>query len=200
MKKVKICGLYRAQDVEAVNKYKPDYAGFIIDFPKSHRNVNVNLLEELTGSLDDEITPVGVFVDEPIRSVARLINNGIISIAQLHGTEDNTYIDKLRQEVPRETIIWQAFQIRSIEDVNKANGSEADFVILDAGQGSGKTFNWEMLKGINREYGLAGGIDISNIEKASETTASLLDISGGVETDKVKDKDKIKAVIEYIKK
>ena len=93
--------------------------------------------------------------------------------------------------------IWKAFQINSDEDVKAANKSIADFVILDAGQGTGKTFNWKYLNKINREYGLAGGLNLNNLDDALLTDAVLLDVSGGVESEKIKDKNKIK---EFIKR
>lgn len=197
MKQVKICGLFREEDIITINQAKPDYCGFIINFPKSHRNIDTNKLIQLTKNLDKKIKAVGVFVDQPIEIVSQILNSGHISIAQLHGNEDNIYISELRKQTDSE--IWQAFQINTFEDVRKAMSSDADFILLDAGKGSGHTFNWEYLKEINRPFGLAGGIRMENLEEALKTNAKLLDISGGVETDKLKDEKKIFEIIQMIR-
>lgn len=199
MKKIKICGLFRNEDIRAVNKYKPDFAGFIINFPKSHRNLSPEAVEMLRKNLSSEIKAVGVTVDQPIELVADLINKNIIQVTQLHGKEDSEYIQKLRSLIPEGTPVWQAIQVKSQSDVEKANESLADFIILDAGQGSGTTFDWSILDGINREFGLAGGINMDNVHEALRTRATLLDISGGVETDKLKDIDKIGKIIDVVR-
>lgn len=198
-KKVKICGLSRAVDIDVINQYKPDYCGFIIDFPKSHRNIGIDTLEKFTNQLDkNNVTPVGVFVNEPVETVAELLNDDIIRVAQLHGSEDNEYISELKMLTNNATV-WQAIQIKSDEDIEKANTSTADFIILDAGQGAGVTFDWSHLAKVNRDYGLAGGLNFDNIGDALKTGATLLDVSGGVETDRLKDAEKIKRFIELVR-
>ena len=199
MKKIKICGLFRDEDIQAVNLSKPDFAGFIINFPKSHRNLSLEKLEMLTNQLSSDVKAVGVTVDQPVQMVAELINKKIIDISQLHGHEDNEYIQNLKELIPAGTPIWQAIQIKSLEDVARANRSLADFIILDAGQGAGVTFDWSVLDGIDREYGLAGGINTDNIDKALKTRATLIDVSGGAETEKLKDPSKIHMIIERVR-
>lgn len=199
MKQVKICGLFRPEDIEAVNAERPDYCGFIINFPKSHRNLSPQQVKELRKNLSEVITPVGVFVDEPVSSVAELVNSGTIAIPQLHGKEDNAYIAALRELLPEGSPVWQAVQVRSGEDLQKAQQSTADFVILDAGQGSGTVFDWSLLTTLQRPFGLAGGIGPANLPEALATDAALLDISGGAETDKKKDKAKIRQLIQQIR-
>ena len=85
MFKVKICGLTRLCDIEAVNIEKPDYVGFV--FADSRRKVTPELAKELRGKLNREITPVGVFVDHTIDFILSLLQNGIIDAVQLHGSE-----------------------------------------------------------------------------------------------------------------
>lgn len=194
VKKIKICGLKRPEDIDYVNRLNPDYIGFIINFPSSHRSLSPLEVAALKSKLSKDITPVGVFVDEKVQVVAELLNSGIIETAQLHGKEDADYIRALRKLT--EKTIWQAFQIKSEEDVNRANESPADFVILDAGQGSGKAFNWVLLEKIGRPFGLAGGLNIDNLPEALKTKAALLDVSGGVETEKKKDFEKMKTFLE----
>ncbi len=190
MKKVKLCGLFRQEDVEAVNEIRPDYCGFVICFPKSHRSVSLNQLRELRSLLCPEVQPVGVFVNQPEEFVASLLEDGTLSCAQLHGTESRGYISRLRQLTDKP--IWQAVQIRCPEDVRRAAESTADFVLLDAGQGEGKTFSWELLNGFPRPFGLAGGLNEENLPLALQTGAVLFDVSGGVETGKKKDPEKMR--------
>ena len=198
MKRVKICGLSREQDIQAVNAVQPDFCGFIIHFPKSRRSISADRLRQLRAGLCDSVCPVGVFVDEPVESIAALLRERVISVAQLHGTEDRCYIQSLRRQT--ESPIWQAFQIRTEADVQRANDSLADLVLLDAGQGSGKTFDWTLLERITRPFGLAGGLRQENLPVALQTAAVLLDVSGGVETDGYKDPEKMKQFVEAVRK
>lgn len=194
--KVKICGLSRPEDIEAVNAAKPDYCGFIVNFPKSRRNVSPDTLRALRAGLDGSVTPVGVFVDQPVEDIAALLADGSIAVAQLHGQEDEAYIASLRTRTGRP--IWQAFQIRSMEDVERANQSTADLILLDAGQGAGRTFNWTLLAGVTRPFALAGGLHTENIPLAMRTNAVLLDVSSGAETDGKKDFQKIQTIVKMI--
>lgn len=197
MKQVKICGMMCEQDIAYVNEIGPDYCGFIINFPKSHRNLSKEQVRKLRKGLKENIKPVGVFVDEPLEQVAELLNEGSIEIAQLHGKEDNDYIERLKNLTCKP--IWKAFQIKSREDVEAAGKSIADFVILDKGQGSGETFDWSYLDAMTRPFGLAGGLNMDNVKEALRTKAILLDTSGGVETNQRKDKEKIRAFVEAVK-
>lgn len=197
MKKVKICGLSRPCDIEMVNDLKPDFCGFIINFPKSKRNISVDTLKELVRNLDADVIPVGVFVDQPAELIADLLNSNTLEIAQLHGHEDNDYIADLKKLTKK--TIWQAFQIKDECDIMNANGSGADFIIVDSGQGSGKTFDWQFTQRINRPYGLAGGLDIDNVNMALNTNSRLLDVSGGVETDGFKDANKVREFIASVR-
>ncbi len=197
MKKIKICGLSRLEDIRAVNAYRPDYCGFIIDFPKSRRNVSPETAKALRRELAPGITPVGVLVDQTPEAAAALIRHGVVDIIQLHGHEDNDYIRTLRDMT--EAPIWQAFQIHSRQDTYRAAASLADFVLLDSGQGSGKTFDWSLPASFPRLYGLAGGLNAGNLARALETGAELLDVSGGVETQGLKDADKIREFIQTVR-
>lgn len=197
MKQVKLCGLFRTEDVIAVNRLRPDYCGFVINFPQSHRSVTVDELRRLRDRLALGIPPVGVFVNQPVELVATLLELGVLWVAQLHGDEDGAYIGRLRRMTNRP--IWQAFQIHSAADVQRAAASAADFVLLDAGQGGGETFSWELLKDFPRPFGLAGGLNEDNLPAALETKAQLLDVSGGVETDKVKDPDKMERFLSIVR-
>ena len=196
--KIKICGLSRPEDIEAVNLAKPDFCGFIVNFPRSRRNIRIDTLRKLSRLLSPEIQPVGVFVDQPPGMIAELLNEGTIRIAQLHGSETAADVARLRSMTDRP--IWQAFQIRTEEDVRRAAASTADLILCDAGQGSGTTFSWELLSGLRRPFALAGGLNEANLPDALATGACLYDISGGVETDGRKDPDKILRLVELFRR
>ena len=138
MTKIKFCGLKRIEDIKYANDLKPDFIGFVFA-PKSKRFVNADTARELKNLLDTEIKAVGVFVDEDINVVTKLLKDGIIDIAQLHGSEDEEYIKSLRAICDKPII--KAFTIVSKDDIKKANESTADYVLLDSGKGSGETFD-----------------------------------------------------------
>ncbi len=189
--KIKICGLFREEDIANVNEARPDYAGFVINFPGSHRSISADRLSRLSGSLDKGIEPVGVFVDEKIELVAELLNSGTISTAQLHGAEDNEYIRLLRVRAPGKNII-KAFKVESAADIAAAENSAADMILLDNGYGTGKCFDWSLIGSIVRPFILAGGLTPVNIPDAiKKFQPYAVDISSGVETGKVKDRMKI---------
>ena len=195
MTKIKICGLLRACDIEAVNEYRPDWCGFIVNFPKSHRSLEPDAVRALRANLDPGIVPVGVFVDQPVEYVAAMLNDGTISIAQLHGHEDAAYIARLRALAPGYEI-WKAVKVRTPADLDAANASPADLVVLDNGYGTGQTFDWSLAGGVTRPFLLAGGLTPENIPDAiAQLHPYGLDISSGVETDKLKDRKKIEAAI-----
>ena len=111
MTQIKICGLFRSCDIEYVNEAQPDYAGFILNFPKSHRNLTADQAAGLRSRLSPGIKAVGVFVDQPmdtILSAAKLIG---LDVIQLHGHEDDAFIRELREKsgLP----VWKAFKVRS---------------------------------------------------------------------------------------
>lgn len=200
MTKIKICGLFRPCDIEYINRTMPDWCGFIINFPRSHRSLTPEQVRKLRRNLDGAVTPVGVFVDQPVEIVAALLNEGTISIAQLHGHEDPAYITALRKAAPGCTV-WKAFKIRAPEDLEAANASPADLVLLDNGYGTGESFDWALADGIARPYLLAGGLTPENIPQAIKQLHPYgLDISSGVETDKQKDSDKIQAAVAAARK
>lgn len=189
MTKIKFCGLKRIEDIKYANELKPDYIGFVFA-PGRKRTVDGETAKELKNLLDPNIKAVGVFVDEDINVVTKLLKDGIIDIAQLHGSEDEEYIKSLRAICDKPII--KAFTIVSKDDIKKANESTADYILLDSGKGSGVTFNWDLIKEVNRPYFLAGGLDCDNVENAlSSLTPYAVDVSSGIETDGFKDFDKM---------
>jgi phosphoribosylanthranilate isomerase len=198
MTKIKLCGLSRPQDIEAANQLKSDYIGFIFA-PKSRRYVPPKQAAELRALLDPEILAVGVFVNEAPETVAALLGCGIIDIAQLHGGEDEDYIAALRERTGKPLV--QAFRVDTQEDVQKARKSSADFVLLDAGTGgTGTCFDWSLIQSLERPYFLAGGLGVENVTDAVKTLHPFaVDVSSGIETDGVKDPEKMKDFVRAVR-
>ena len=143
--RIKICGLSRMEDISYVNEALPDYCGFVIGVPTSRRNVTVEQLVSLKERLSDRICPVGVFVNAEPKLIAELLNGGLIDIAQLHGSEDETYIARLRDLTDKPLI--KAFSVQNLSDLETAEKSSADLVLLDHGKGgTGASFEWELLR------------------------------------------------------
>ncbi len=229
MTKIKMCGLRKPEDMEAVNEWKPDYVGFVFA-PRSKRYVTAEQAAKLKDYLKPQIQAVGVFVDEAPERVAALLNEGVLDLAQLHGNEDEAYIASLRRLTQKP--ILQAFRIRTKEDVERAMQSSADEILLDSGAGTGSTFNWEVLRiesgydraidaekdgekpfciKRNREkslyaeetrpYFLAGGLNPQNVAEAIQRLHPYaVDVSSGIETDGSKDREKIAAFVTAVRK
>ena len=194
MAKIKICGLFRDCDAEYVNEAMPDFAGLIF-YPKSHRFVSDEAAKRLRQRIDRKIQTVGVFVDDDPEHIGALCKQGIIDIIQLHGNESEDYIKKLRNDIVG-AVIWKAFKIRDKSDVDKAMASTADSVVLDNGYGTGESFDWSQAEGFRRKFILAGGLRPENIKEAiSRLRPWAVDLSSGVETEKIKDLTKIKAAV-----
>ena len=200
MTKIKICGLRRPEDIVYVNEAKPDFAGFIIDVPKSRRNVPREKVRELTALLSPKILPVCVFVNAPMETILSLVTDGTLKAVQLHGQESQSYLEELKKQVAVPLI--RAFSIRSPEDLTEAEKSPADFVLLDNGAGgTGETFDWSLLSSFDRPFFLAGGLRLENIAEAvSRFHPYALDLSSGVETDGYKDKEKIIAAVAAVRR
>ena len=197
MTKVKICGLLRPCDIEAVNAEKPDYIGFV--FAESRRKVTLTQAAELKKLLLPDIIPVGVFVNEPIENIISLVSEGIIDVIQLHGLESATYIQELKLLTDKPVI--KAIAVQSKGDVQKWSGSAADYLLLDhKGGGTGQSFDWDMIGEVDKLYFLAGGLNPKNITEAIRKTAPYaVDVSSGVENEGFKDPAKIKEFIRRVR-
>ena len=198
MVKIKICGIKRLEDIEIVNRYKPDYIGFV--FADSKRKVSHDLAKELRNNLDSDIIPVGVFVDSPQEEILKLFDEGIIEIAQLHGSESEQYILDLKKKTNGELKIINAIEMTQEVDLLEYNDSNSDYLLLDSGKGSGKTFDWSLIrKDIKKEFFLAGGLNSKNVTQAiDEFNPYAIDLSSSLETDGFKDENKIKEIMEVI--
>ena len=197
MTKIKLCGITRACELEAVNLLQPEYIGFVFA-KKSKRYVTPEAAQSLKAQLSEEIQAVGVFVNEPVEIVAKLLNHSTIDLAQLHGEEDETYIQKLRQLTDRPII--KAFQIGTAADLRGIEECSADYLLLDSGAGSGETFDWSLLEQFHRPFFLAGGLDAGNVKQALDKIQPFaVDVSSGIETDGVKDKKKMAAFVAAVR-
>ena len=188
--KIKFCGLRTTEDVEHANALRPDFVGFVFA-PQSRRAVSERQAELLKSHLEPGIIKVGVFVGEDPERIANLLHAGTIDYAQLHGGEDAEYIRKLRELTDHPII--QAFRIDKKEDLAAAEQSEADYILLDSGDGgAGTTFNWELLKDFPRPFFLAGGLNPENVKEAIRLLHPYaVDVSSGIETNGKKDPEKM---------
>ena len=198
--KIKICGLKCPEDIAYVNEAKPDYCGFIIEFPKSSRNVTGDQVRILIAELDKNIIPVGVFVNAAPERVEELLLDGTIRIAQLHGQEDDDYIRRIQKNTGSQVI--KAFSVKAAQDIELALKSPADYILLDqGGGGTGQTFDWSLIPEIKRPFFLAGGLGAYNLEQAVDTIRPYaVDLSSSVETDGVKDRSKILEAVSLVHK
>lgn len=193
MTKIKLCGLTRIEDILTANELMPEYIGFVFA-PKSRRAVTREMAEALRARLAPGILAVGVFTDSPPETVAGMLESGLLDVAQLHGHEDESYIARLRDLTDKPLI--RAFRVACRSDAQEAEKSSADFVLLDAGAGEGRTFAWERAEGVQRPYFLAGGLTPENAVSALERLRPYaLDVSSGIETGGRKDPIKMRAFV-----
>lgn len=215
--KVKMCGISKVETISAVLEAKPDYMGLV--FAPSKRQVTVDqaktLVEELhkqytkrynngaEQSNDDEIKTVGVFVNETLDNLVSIATEANLDVVQLHGDEDEAFIQSLKGRTNVE--VWKAVQIRSAADAEAWIDSSADMLLFDAYHkdergGTGEVFDWSCLDEFERPFMLAGGIDSTNVARAIRTVRPYgIDISSGIETDGVKDDEKIKAFTNIVR-
>ena len=215
--KVKMCGISKVETIPAVVEAKPDYMGLV--FAPSKRQVTVDqaktLVEELhkqytkrynngaEQSNNDEIKTVGVFVNETLENLVTIATEANLDVVQLHGDEDESFIQSLKERTNVE--VWKAVQIRSAADAETWIDSSADMLLFDAYHkdergGTGEVFDWSCLDEFERPFMLAGGIDSTNVARAIRTVRPYgIDISSGIETEGVKDDEKIKAFTNIVR-
>lgn len=198
MTRIKFCGLSRPCDIEAANRLNPEYIGFVFA-SKSRRYITPGKAEDLKRLLNPNIKAVGVFVNEFPETITCLLNNRIIDMVQLHGSEDETYIRQLRQLTNKP--VMKAFRIQSAGDIEAVNCCTADYVLLDSGAGTGTVFDWKLIQDIKRPYFLAGGLEADNVENAVKMLRPFaVDVSSGIETNGIKDHAKMAAFTAAVRK
>lgn len=201
MAKVKICGLWRPEDILAVNEAKPDYIGFV--FAKSRRQVTPEQARQLKHLLSPEIQAAGVFVNAPVTEIAALVLEGSIDLVQLHGDEDAACIKALKQLICAPVI--KAIRVQTTEDILSADLLPCDFLLLDtyipnSYGGSGSQFDWSLIPPLRHPFFLAGGLTQRDLRNAVLTGACCLDLSSAAETGGVKDPKKIKKIVNMIRR
>ena len=195
---IKLCGMMRPADIAAANALQPEYIGFVFA-PKSKRYVTPEQAAALRAQLAPGIRAVGVFVNEAPETVAQLLNEGLLDLAQLHGQENAAYIVRLRSLTAKPLI--QAFRVQDAASLAAAAQSPADLILLDSGAGgTGTAFNWELLQGFPREYFLAGGLGPDNAAAAvARLHPYAVDVSSGIETAGRKDPAKMAAFVAAVR-
>ncbi len=200
--KVKICGIRRAEDIEIVNKYLPDFIGFIF-VPASKRYVEPSVVAELKKNLDPRIKTVGVFVNESIEKIREIKKVCSLDVIQLHGEETPQFCEELGGR------IWKAIRVKD-EDCVEILDTYAEYtelLLLDTyvdgtHGGTGQAFDWDLIEFFSADYniGLAGGITRENVLKAKKKVEpELIDVASGSETNGIKDEEKIKDIIQIIR-
>ena len=151
----------------------------------------------------EAIKTVGVFVNETLDNLVSIATEANLDVVQLHGDEDEAFIQSLKERTNVE--VWKAVQIRSAADAEAWIDSSADMLLFDAYHkdergGTGEVFDWSFLDEFERPFMLAGGIDSTNVARAIRTVRPYgIDISSGIETDGVKDDEKIKAFANIVR-
>ena len=219
--KVKMCGISKVETIPAVVEAKPDYMGLV--FAQSKRQVTVDQAKILVSELHKQyanrynrdviqwsndvvqefIKTVGIFVNETLDNLVTIATEVNLDAVQLHGDEDEVFIQSLKERTNVE--VWKAVQIRSAADAAAWIDSSADMLLFDAYHkdergGTGEVFDWSSLDEFERPFMLAGGIDSTNVARAIRTVRPYgIDISSGIETDGVKDDEKIKAFTNIVR-
>lgn len=198
MVKIKICGLKRLEDIEIANRYRPDYIGFV--FAQSKRQVTHDLARRLKDNLDPDITAVGVFVDSPAEEILELYDDGTIDMVQLHGSESEEFILNLKEKTNCKLKIIKAIEMYDGIDITEYDNSKADYLLFDSGKGSGKTFDWNLIrKNLKKDFFIAGGLTSQNINEAiDQFNPYAVDLSSSLEVNGFKDENKIREIMEVI--
>lgn len=199
--RIKLCGLFRTQDIDYANELLPDYVGFVLNFPKSHRSIDSGRAAQLKERLSPKIQAVGVFVDEQVTVCAALANRGILDLIQLHGKETSEYIRKLRTLT--DAPIIKAVKVISARDIEQAQALGADYLLLDGGTGSGTAFDHSLMKNrnIRQPFFLAGGLTADNVGAAIQACSPFaVDVSSALETNGCKDRNKMTAFVNAVRK
>lgn len=201
--KIKMCGLRRPDDIIYANEYLPDYIGFV--FAESRRKVSGEEAKNLGAQLDPFIKKVGVFVNEPVRSLITISKQAGLDIIQLHGDEGEEYIKEVKHETGKE--LWKAVRVRMVKDIQEAQRLPADKLLLDSFSeesygGTGKVMDFAVLDqaDIRKPYFIAGGLTVENLPEILKKAEPYgIDISSGIEIEGVKDREKMLKVIQCVR-
>ena len=188
---IKVCGLTEVREAEYLNRFKIDFAGFVLFFPKSKRNISIEKAEEIMKHLDKNIKKTAVVVSPAKKQIIDICNSGFDYI-QIHG--------KIEEEVLKmaQIPVLKAFNVDDMDEFKMYSSNEkiAGYVFDAAQPGSGKSFDWDILSQIERDgklFILAGGLNPDNVRKAvAAVNPDMVDVSSGVENDDGFGKDILK--------
>jgi phosphoribosylanthranilate isomerase len=180
---IKICGITNKEDALCAAKLGATALGFIF-YPPSPRNIKPADARKIVSVLSDELVKVGVFVNESVTEVKRIVEYCGLDMIQLHGDESPAYC----REFPASQVI-KAVQLKNDDDFNQASGYDVAAILVDSRHaglygGTGKKANWELACRIKNKKPLilSGGLNEGNIAEAIKTvTPNALDINSGVE-------------------
>ena len=198
--RVKICGITTKAEVDAVNRCRPDYMGFV--FADSRRRVTYEEAANLKRQLSSGIKAVGVFVNEPIDYILKLVQERVVDLIQLHGEEDESYLRLLRQKTA--CPIMRAVRVRNTKQILEASGLSCDILLLDSFHkdtfgGSGECFDHSLIPPLQKPFFLAGGLNVGNLGHCIARCKPYgIDVSSGAETNGRKDEEKIRQIIEIV--
>lgn len=195
---IKICGIRRNEDIEIVNRYCPEYIGFV--FADTKRYVSPEFAKRLSMRLNGDTKTVGVFVNTPADKVKGTVKTAGLDVVQLHGDEDEEYIAALDGVCE----IWKAVRVRggNVRDYKGVTRILLDKYDPEAYGGTGQNFDWSQAGTLNvgKPIVLAGGLTSQNVRRGIEIFNPVcVDVSSSVETDGFKDEEKIKKFIETIR-
>lgn len=191
----KVCGLTRARDAAAAYEAGALFGGLIF-VPDSPRQVAISAARLVMAGAP--LHYVGVFRDAPISDVANTAAQLGLRAVQLHGNEDQAYIDSLRQQLPAQCQIWKALDMRQGQP--ETNLLQVDRYLLDNGGGSGHAFDWSSISGPLDNLMLAGGLGVDNCVAAARLGCAGLDFNSGVEsTPGIKDHHKLASVFQTLR-
>lgn len=193
----KVCGLTRPQDAQAAYEAGAIYGGLIF-VPTSPRAVNVEQAREVMHAAP--LRYVGVFRNTPVSDVAERAAALSLHAVQLHGEEDQAYIDDLRAALPSAVEIWKALSVAASLPARTLN--HVDKYLFDNGQGgSGQRFDWSLLQGQDlSNVMLAGGLSADNCVEAARSGCVGLDFNSGVESKPgIKDASKLASVFQTLR-
>ncbi len=197
MTKIKICGLTSVEEAEAANAARPDFVGVVFD--RGRHFVSDDMAAAIRRTLSLAIPLVGVFANDDPRHIVDLVRAGTIQCVQLHGEESEAYLSALKKEISVPFI--RVVSVKTGEEVARAGATAAEFLLLDNGRGgTGRAFDWTRIPEIPKPWFLAGGIGLANIEEALSYHPYAVDISTGAETDGRKDPEKMRRLVETVRK
>jgi phosphoribosylanthranilate isomerase len=197
---VKICGITRLEDAEAAVAAGAGALGFVF-WPSSPRCVDPNQARAIVSALPPFVTPVGVFVDQPVEEVMRIANKVGLGVVQLHGNESLDYANEIGRPVVK------AVAVRGAEAPGIDDWPANVLLLLDVHDpvrrgGTGQTIDWTAAANVSRQRRvlLAGGLTAANVREAIERVRPFgIDVSSGVESAPgIKDHERIKALFEAV--